>query len=654
VKTQKNIIDRFKKAQHFPFGAKFYKTDLHFHTPASEDARGSNRYNFNPYKVAYPKNRDAPDYGEKVAAIQAKIKSQAVEMAEKIVQRFLEVHLSLVAITDHNGIGTIWTDDESKNRHMDLSAPTWYELIDDQAQKANRRAGQTLLSILPGVEISTTGMHVLAIFPPQRPRRQIHFMICDLLHEIGFTPDEWGKNPEVGNASAFDAIDRIVGKGGLAIPAHIDGSDQSMLKRFGLTSGAMKDVLKHPGLSAVEIVNPEKFMKKNRKLKTSLHRWITGLRHKEGLLPFAYFQGSDAHDIPGAAKRHTWVKMTEPSFSGLETAIKMPSSRVRVSAFHTRKTDGLFLHSLALKTDYFKNHHIRFNRHLNCVVGKKGAGKSGMCELMRGLTNFEASPTALEITLIMEKITDSVSSFYAFCQKGKGREPEFYSFDPEVGSVERLDREDARTLKIAPKFYNAARIEEAVSSREKMNEFLIKHFGPVSKENAAAFNERFAIPGFLEETADPLLFLEAGEGRYILSANRGWRKKKPEMAEFFTLGRSMRKTVILCMVMIMSRFGPAIVSAPETDFDNRHITDFLAPVIKRYKEKQQALLFTSHPIMAVNTDPDNYILLDVKGDKLKKIDSGFAIDDQDKKKALLNIVEGSVKSIQRRIFVYDL
>ncbi len=48
---------------------------------------------------------------------------------------------------------------------MDLAAPTWYELIDDEARKINREAGKTVLSILPGVEISTTGVHILAIFP---------------------------------------------------------------------------------------------------------------------------------------------------------------------------------------------------------------------------------------------------------------------------------------------------------------------------------------------------------------------------------------------------------------------------------------------------------------------------------------------------------
>ena len=100
--------------------------------------------------------------------------------------------MPLVAVTDHNSIGTLWTDSESNNRLMDLAAPTWYELIDDAARKISN-ARKTTLLILPGVEISTTGVHILAIFPPQTPRRKVHFMICDLLNEAGFEIEDWGK-----------------------------------------------------------------------------------------------------------------------------------------------------------------------------------------------------------------------------------------------------------------------------------------------------------------------------------------------------------------------------------------------------------------------------------------------------------------------------
>ena len=69
---KKSLIDMFKTAHALGYGAKFYKADLHFHTPASEDARGKNRYNFNPYKVKYPQRGKTPDYGRAITKIQKK------------------------------------------------------------------------------------------------------------------------------------------------------------------------------------------------------------------------------------------------------------------------------------------------------------------------------------------------------------------------------------------------------------------------------------------------------------------------------------------------------------------------------------------------------------------------------------------------------
>jgi hypothetical protein len=347
--TSGELLKNLEKVQTLNYGTKFYKADLHFHTPASEDARGSNRYNFNPYKISYPKRKkdlDHQNYQNEVTAVQNDILKQARSMASKIVQRFLEVGLSVVAVTDHNGIGTIWADHESEEGLMDLAAPTWYEIIEDEAQNVNDKLGYTELLILPGVEISTTGVHILAIFPPQNPRRKVHFIICDLLNEIGFSVDDWGKNPKVGNASVYDAIDLITKKGGLAIPAHIDGSDQAMLSLYKLTSGAMKKVLQNEHLRAVEIVDPGKFSKPDKKTKKPLKVWLDDVRHENGLQSLAYFQGSDAHDLPTISKRFTYLKMTEPSFSGLKTAIKIPSSRVRIPDSY-KELDGLYIHGIA-------------------------------------------------------------------------------------------------------------------------------------------------------------------------------------------------------------------------------------------------------------------------------------------------------------------
>lgn len=132
-----------------------------------------------------------------------------------------------------------------------------------------------------------------------------------------------------------------------------------------------------------------------------------------------------------------------------------------------------------------------------------------------------------------------------------------------------------------------------------------------------------------------------------------WLSGKEKMREFFTLSHSLRRTMMLCMIVMMDDFGPTIIDAPEASLDNDDIVNYLVPIIKAYKDSQQVILFTNNPILAVNTDPDNYIMLGAQRGKKKTFTSGFAIDDENQKPRLLNIVEGSLKSFHKRAQRYE-
>jgi hypothetical protein len=649
MSLKKDIIDSFQNIDNQNYGAKFYKTDLHFHTPASQDARGRNRYGFNPYNIRYPKT-DHPDYHQLLTKKQESIVHEAKKLARDIVQTFLDQSLSLVAITDHNSLGTVYKDAEARKTMMDLAAPSWYELIDDAARKVNAAAQRTLLTILPGVEISTSGSHILGIFEPQVPRRKIHFIICDLLNEAGFSIEDFGKNPEVGFASVYDTIELIIKKGGIPIPAHIDGSDQAMLKLYKINSGAMKNLLTNKHLNAVEIVNPSKLIRKDRKLKQSLYSWIKDIRKDNNLLYLSYFQGSDAHDLKSVAKRHTMIKMTEPTFSGLKTAIKMPSSRIRISGFNTVKTEGLFVWGIHTQGGFRSKERIRFNRHLNCVVGKKETGKTLLFQAMQSAlcADFkEINQTFTEVILFVEKIIDNQSSFYAFIrQKSILR---LFQIDPEKMDANEMDISQADKLEIKPEFYRAAKINIIIRSKPHLHDFLEKHFGRPTKTNIRRFNKQFAIAHFMEKEHEVLLTANQIDGQYHLKLNINFQKGKPKMVDFFSLTSSLKRSVIFCIIIMMNRFGPAIFDAPEYEFDNSDITNFLVPVIKKYKDSQQIILFSNSSILAVNADTDNFVLLDKK-----TVSSGFAIDSRQNLADLMNIIEGSPQSFYKRHMKYDL
>ena len=102
------------------------------------------------------------------------------------------------------------------------------------------------------------------------------------------------------------------------------------------------------------------------------------------------------------------------------------------------------------------------------------------------------------------------------------------------------------------------------------------------------------------------------------------------------------------MIIKQSQFGPAIVDAPGAYFDNEDIMRYLVPLISEFKDKQQIILFTNNPLLAVNTDPDNYIVLQSRGTKLNHVNAGFSIDVEEEKPLLLSIIEGSFRSFKKR------
>jgi hypothetical protein len=646
---QEDILKCFQRCNKKPYGAKFFKADLHFHTPGSGDARWPNRYDYKWYDIDYPKDPDPKTERLEVKKVQEAILVAAKKTASDIVQRFLDKNLSLVAITDHNGLGTIWSDPESKDKLMDLVAPTWYELISREAQKIKKTSGKEII-ILPGIEISTTGVHILAIFPIQDPPRKVHFMICDLLFDLGFQINAFGDLKQTGEKSAVDTINMITQKGAIAVPAHIDAGSQAMLNLFELTSLNMGKILKNPNLGAVEIVNPNKFLKYNTTLKKTLKEKIDDIRTRAGLPGLAYLQGSDAHDLTAIAKRFSLLKMTKPSFKGMENAFLIPSSRVRISQTHTPPANGLYVHSIEIHNKFFKKEQIRFNRHLNCIVGKKDAGKSFMFNLIQACVNLGNKLEQGSVSLFMEQIKSSQSNYYSFSRTADKNNIDSFFIDNQAMTAQPIPKNDVKNA--VPKFYNTDTIEELITSKDKLSAFLKKHFNKPDTANIKVFNDLFSTPEFLKNEKSPLLAVENDNGEYKLLANVKWGQKKSSMKDFFKLSLSQRRTFMMCMIIIKAEFGPAIIDAPEENFDNEDIVTFLVPIIKLYKDFQQVILFTNNPLLAINTDPDNYILIETKGAKVKEIHPGFSLDDEPKKNMLLNILEGNMSSFNKRVKRY--
>lgn len=652
------VIKSLAALQALPYGARFYKADFHFHTPSSEDARGPDGYDFNPFAtLAYPKLDYSWEQTLQIRGQQERVLKDATAVASRIVDRFVAEGLSLVCITDHNALGTLWpSPDDGEGSRMDLSAPTWFELIHGEAERRNRMAGKTLLTILAGVEISTTGVHILALFPAQSPRRRIHVTISDLLLSVGIPVEDFGRNPRVGKASAQVALEEVTRRGGLAIIAHIDGSDQALLDLFPITSGAMKNVLTSPHLSAVEVVRPETMMRTDKTAKQPLSQWIDlqRLQADEDLGPLAWVQGSDAHAPSEIGKRYTYVKMSAPGFDGIQAALRSPSSRLRLGALSDLTPAGLYLFGVELKSPYFGSRSLRFNRHLNCIVGRRESGKSALFSLLQkgayGGTAVEG-----EVRLFIDYRGEGGSQLYCFEADTAGT----VSLARVVGSAEKqvlqpIDSGAPEWELLRPRFFDETRANRLIASLDDFQAFLSKYLGEPNKLNATAANALFNLPAFLSSEAAPLIQLEAKGGRYQLSLNLAWRSGKPDLVEFERLTSSLRRIVLLSVLMVTGKSGPLLIDEPGDQFDNEDIAAFLVPLVRQFKDQRQMVFATNNANLAVNADPDNYIVVDSDRGKLRGVRSGFALDDAEARKSLIALLEGNLRAFRGRSLRYQL
>jgi len=649
------VIKSFNEVRQKSFGSRFIKVDLHFHTPASSDATWKTKYNFDPYIVVFPEEGDdRKKYIAEIMRSQEKATLDCEKLAEDIVKKLVEEKVGLVAVTDHNAIGTLYNDHKIEGKLMDLDAMTWYELISDKAESFNKQYGRPILEVLPGTEISTAGVHVLAIFPPQEPKKRAKFIIEELLDELGLTLEKWGDLKAIGNIGIHRTIQLIEERGGFPIIAHIDGSGRAITGLYKVTSNSMRVQIANKCLPAVEVVNTGTLSKKVSKTVT-LYSKFKELRINKGIEPLAYFQGSDAHRIKDIAKRYSYVKMSRPSYTGLVDSIQSPSSRIRMHDQHKPLTNGLFLYGIELDCGYFKKQHVRFNRHFNCVIGKRVSGKSSFLDFIRMPLNQLQLKKKEKIRLFVERIQDSKSQYFAL--ELDHNKQHCFKIDKKEGTSEECSAEEFDQINFDLEYFDQKKINDlSEGPSEILMKFAKDRFGDLGIiKNREKFNKLFTVTDFLGDNAVQLLFVQEKNGKIKFSMNMNCRKGKAKMREFSRLSRSLKAVFLIMMIFISAKNKSVIFDNLEGYLDNDDIVDFLVPLFKKFKGNRQVILATSNSLLGVNADPENYILIDRTSAKVIKIKSGFTVDtietDIDRKE-LVKIFDGSRKEINKRAVRY--
>ena len=330
------------KAWPYP-GARWWKCDFHTHTPASVDyGRGPDQAHL---------RRIAP---------------------RDWLLGFMRAEIDCVAVTDHNS--GEWIDRLK------------YEL---GKLREDRPAGYRPLHLFPGVEISTGGIHILAVMDARRTSADV----AALLGAVGYR-GEWGSSDAAATAGPTGVAESIVQAGGIPILAHVDARKGA----WSLSGNALAPLLDVDGLFAVEVRDPD-----------NSHPEL----YRQRRLGWAEIVGSDAHHPEGEPGERfpgsdfTWVKMAEPKLDGVRLALldgggfsvrRHDDSR----PFDPFGTPRQFVESVEIADARYMGlgtpAQLRFSPWLNSLVGGRGTGKSTVVHALRLASQRDAELEALSET----------------------------------------------------------------------------------------------------------------------------------------------------------------------------------------------------------------------------------------------------------------
>lgn len=314
------------KTTQFP-GSRWWKFDFHTHTPASSDYADTDKH-------ITPRNWLLAHMNKEIDA---------------------------VVVTDHNSAE--WVDQLK---------------VELKTLEATRPEGWREMVLFPGVEITTSErVHLLAVFAPQTTTSEIN----GLLNGSNVDWDKPAANSgnaewRMRNVNIIEMMQRIKGKGGLAIPAHVDringllaSQSSSPYQADTPRSAAICDALKEA--DAIDVRDPQDAV-------------MAHFANQIGQL--AQVDGSDSpHSLANIGRTWVWLKMGKPSLEGLKLALAEPQLSVRRANEQPDNLPKLWIESLEIKelNKRWQPLKVQFNPWLNTVIGGRGSGKSSIVECLR-------------------------------------------------------------------------------------------------------------------------------------------------------------------------------------------------------------------------------------------------------------------------------
>lgn len=225
--------------------------------------------------------------------------------------------LAIISFTDHNTIaGHRQMQDEIDQ--LELLEKLKRIMPEEKARLTEYRRLLNKILVLPGFEFTATfGFHILGIFPPTKPVRDIEHLLLDL----NIPPDQLDEgSATIGASTDVLTVYRAINEaGGLAIAAHANSSNGVAMRGFPLGGQTKIAYTQDPHLHALEVTDLEN------KGKHSTAAFFNGSK-PEYPRRMHCIQGSDAHRLTsdparkknlGVGERTTDVLLPEVTFEAL-------------------------------------------------------------------------------------------------------------------------------------------------------------------------------------------------------------------------------------------------------------------------------------------------------------------------------------------------
>ena len=371
--------------------------------------------------------------------------------AKAIVEKAVEIGISVLAITNHNNASGVIPFQEA--------------------------AAGSGITIFPGFELySAEGIHILCIYPPHTKETQLGLF----LGAYGITQPEPSSDPS--NKSFIEILREVRQQGGVTIAAHV-ANNRGLFK--ALTGQPRIRAWQDENLLAIQIPNQVQDLRQNHRKIVENKNLEYRRDHPAGEdLAIAVVNASDIVepddlDYPSAT---CWIKMSEVSIEGLRQAFLDPGSRIRLNPQlgKMETDDHAELVAMAWEGGFLDGAAVHFNQNLNVLLGGRGAGKSTIIESVRYVLGLD--PIGEDANKAHEGIVRQVlrgGTKISLLVRSMRPAPREYTIERIIGNPPDVRDQDGVLSSLPPKeilprieVYGQHEISELTNNSEKLTRLL--------------------------------------------------------------------------------------------------------------------------------------------------------------------------------------